>query len=69
MKTFGGEWVQNILRNLGMTEEDAIESKLLSRRIRKAQQKIEGKALGSADAESAAQWLEKHCPELSKRSE
>ena len=66
MQTFGGEWVQNILRNLGISEDEAIERNLVSRRIRRAQQKIEGRASGSRDAESAEQWLEKNCPELGK---
>jgi hypothetical protein len=61
---FAGEWVQNVLRKLGMTEDEAIESQMVSRRIKQAQQKIEGRAFGSIDAESAAQWLEKNCPEL-----
>jgi preprotein translocase subunit SecA len=64
MKIFAGEWVQNVLRKLGMSEDEAIESQMISRRIRQAQQKIEGRAFGSFEAESAAQWLEKNCPEL-----
>lgn len=67
MKVFAGEWVQNMLRKLGMTEDEFIESQLVSRRIRKAQQKIEGTAFGSLNAESAAEWLEKNCPELANR--
>jgi hypothetical protein len=34
---------------------------------RQAQQKIEGRAFGSLDAESAAEWLEKNCPELGNK--
>lgn len=64
IKVFAGEWVQSILEKLGMTEDEAIESNMVSRRIKQAQQKIEGRAFGSLDAESAAQWLEKNCPEL-----
>lgn len=67
MEIFGGEWVQNVLRNLGMSEDEAIESNMVSRRIRQAQQKIEGRAFGSSDADSAAAWLEKNCPELTNR--
>lgn len=67
IKAFTGEWVRNILSTLGMTESEAIESNTVARRIRQAQQKIEGKAFGSFDAESAAQWLEKNCPELANK--
>jgi hypothetical protein len=50
-----------------MSEDEAIESQMVSRRIRQAQQKIEGRSFGSFDAESAAQWLEKNCPELVRK--
>ena len=66
IKLFAGEWVQNVLKQLGMTEDEAIESQMVSRRIKQAQQKIEGRAIGSSDAESAERWLEKNCPELAK---
>ncbi|MDP6558349.1 MAG: preprotein translocase subunit SecA [Pirellulaceae bacterium] len=62
LEIFAGEWIQNLLIKLGMTEDEAIESKMVSRRIKQAQQKIEGKVLGSFDAESAAEWLKKNCP-------
>ncbi len=64
MKVFAGEWVKNVLKRLGMKDDEAIESQMVSRRIRQAQQKIEGRAFGSLDAESAAEWLAKNCPEL-----
>jgi len=65
IRVFAGGWVQDCLRKLGMTEDEAIESHMVSRRIKQAQQKIEGRAFGSLDAESAVHWLEKNCPELS----
>ncbi len=61
---FAGPWVVNVLRKLGISEDQAIESNMVSRRIRQAQQKIEGRAFGSSDANSAAEWLEKNCPDL-----
>lgn len=64
MKVFAGDWVKNVLNQLGMKEDEAIESQMVSRRIRKAQQKIEGRAKGTVDAESAAEWLDRNCPEL-----
>jgi len=67
MKIFAGEWVQNVLSKLGMSEDETIESQMVSRRIRQAPTKIEGRAFGSLDAESAAEWLEKNCPELGNK--
>lgn len=64
MKVFAGDWVKNVLTQMGMKEDEAIESEMVSRRIKKAQQKIEGRSLGTVDAGSAAEWLEKNCPEM-----
>ncbi len=67
MKIFAGEWVKNILSRLGMSEDEAIERQMVFRRIRQAQQKIEGRAFGTVDAESAARWLEVNCPDLVRK--
>ena len=64
LKVFAGDWIKNVLRQLGMSENEAIESPMVARRIRQAQQKIEGRVFGSLNAESAAQWLKQNCPEL-----
>jgi preprotein translocase subunit SecA len=41
MRIFAGEWVANILTKLGMEEGQAIESRMVSRRIEAAQKKVE----------------------------
>ncbi len=41
MRKFAGEWVQGWLSKLGMQEGEAIESKMVSRRIEGAQKKVE----------------------------
>ncbi len=41
MRKFAGEWVGAVLTRLGMEEGEAIESKLVSRRIEGAQKKVE----------------------------
>lgn len=41
MRIFAGEWVKNVLTRLGMQEGEAIESRLVSRRIEGAQKKVE----------------------------
>lgn len=41
MRLFGGEWVANWLGRLGMAEDQAIESRMVSKKIKNAQKKIE----------------------------
>ncbi|MCI0704679.1 MAG: preprotein translocase subunit SecA [Planctomycetia bacterium] len=41
MRMFAGEWVASILTRLGMQEGEAIESGMVTRRIEKAQKKVE----------------------------
>ena len=41
MRIFAGDWVKNILTRLGMQEGEAIESKMVTRRIEGAQKKVE----------------------------
>lgn len=64
IRTFAGESVQRVIQAMGMEPNESIQSHLVSRRIRKAQQRIAGKTFGTVNADSAAEWLEKNCPEL-----
>lgn len=64
MKAFAGEWVKKTLLSLGMAEDEAIESQMVSRRIKAAQQKIEKEAFGDSDAGSAAEWLDANVPTM-----
>ncbi len=41
MRIFAGEWVKSMLTRLGMKEGEAIESKMVTRRIEGAQKKVE----------------------------
>jgi preprotein translocase subunit SecA len=41
MRIFAGEWVKNLLTRMGMQEGEAIESKMVTRRIEGAQKKVE----------------------------
>src|SRR5947209_4877104 len=41
MRIFAGEWVSGLLAKLGMKEGEAIESRMVSRRISAAQKKVE----------------------------
>ena len=49
------------------TEEESIDSEMVSRRIKQAQQKISRKMRHQADAESAAQWFERNCPDMARK--
>ncbi|MEO2034447.1 MAG: hypothetical protein ABGZ35_20425, partial [Planctomycetaceae bacterium] len=49
-KNFVREGVRDILEKLGMKADEAIESRIVSRRIRAAQEKIEGRTFGSLEA-------------------
>ena len=62
MKRFSGEWVEGVLRKLGLKEDEAIESRMVGRRIQSALRKIEQNATGDAAATSAEEWLERNCP-------
>ena len=41
MRIFAGEWVKNILTRLGMKDGEAIESRMVTRRVEGAQKKVE----------------------------
>ncbi len=41
MRVFAGEWVANVLSKMGMAPGEAIESRMVSRRIEAAQKKVE----------------------------
>ncbi|OUT59103.1 MAG: preprotein translocase subunit SecA [Rhodopirellula sp. TMED11] len=41
MRIFGGEWVKNLMERIGMSEDDPLESKMITRRIASAQKKVE----------------------------
>lgn len=55
---FFDEPVKRILKSMGMTEDESIESGMVSRRIRAAQKKLDAMAFSNTDAHSAAEWME-----------
>ncbi len=54
--------LETILEQLGMKENEPIESPLITRSVKGAQQKIEKQAFGNSRAKSAAEWLELNIP-------
>ena len=61
--SFSGEWVHNMLANLGMKEDECIESHMVARRLRGAQEKIAKQAVSNHPADSADEWLERNLPD------
>jgi preprotein translocase subunit SecA len=58
MKIFAGEWVRGLLQRLGMDEGSPIESSMVARRIRDAQEKFARQADHGSHASSAEEWLQ-----------
>jgi len=59
LKVFAGEWVEKVLRQLGMKEDEAIESRMVARRLRAAQEKIANRATGmQRPSPSKSGWRE-----------
>ncbi len=46
MRLFGGDRMQNIVRKLGVEEDEAIESGMITKQIENAQKKVEGRNFG-----------------------
>ncbi len=69
MRMFAGEWVQNALKQLGMNENEAIQSRMVTRRLQQAAQKIERQAVSDLSADSAEEWLERNCPDLWRKAQ
>ena len=58
-----GPWLEKMLRTMGMTDDEAIDAKQLSERIRRLQRKLEPHVSGDAAADSAEEWLMRNCPD------
>jgi len=59
-KHFGAEKIIDIMRKLGMKEDEAIEHSMISSSIKKAQKKIEQNVLIEKTAHSQSDWLQKN---------
>jgi preprotein translocase subunit SecA len=69
MKMFAGDWVQGLLQQMGMDEGEAIESRMVARRIQEAARKIERQAVSDLRANSAEDWLQLNCPKLWRKTQ
>jgi hypothetical protein len=61
-KRFGSDKIIQLMRQLGMKEDEVIEHRMVSKSIRDAQEKIEKKLLIEQTTRSQEQWLEKNLP-------
>lgn len=62
MRVFAGEWVETVLKRMGMADDEAIESKMVAQRIKAAQKKLASQCDSDFPAESAEEWMERNCP-------
>lgn len=60
MEAFKVESIRALLDRLGATDEEAITHPLVTRSIRRAQERLEADAAGRSDAPSAAEWLQRN---------
>jgi hypothetical protein len=66
LRVFAGEWVRNLLSDLGMTESNPISSPMIARRIKSAQARLAKRAIDERKAASAQEWLQLNMPQFSQ---
>lgn len=62
MRMFAGDFVRSVMEKLGMGPDEAIESGMVQRRIRTAQNKISRVATGNRPARTSLEWMELNVP-------
>jgi hypothetical protein len=63
LRFVGAESIRATLDRLGATEDEALTHDMITRSIRRAQQKIASRSTDRLDAESAAEWIERNVRE------
>ncbi|MBN1909474.1 MAG: hypothetical protein JW818_07035 [Pirellulales bacterium] len=64
MRVFAGDRVKQVLGRLGMSEDEAIESRIVVRRILGAQKRFTRLCTSDLPAASAEEWLERNCTSM-----
>jgi hypothetical protein len=59
---FGGEKIIQMMKAMGMKEDEPVEHAMISKAIRNAQEKIEKKVMLEQTAHSQKDWLQKNFP-------
>jgi hypothetical protein len=67
LRVFGGQRTIDLLRGMGMKDDEAIRSRMVTRRIRDAQRKVAESSWGDLPADSAEKWLELNSPQSFNR--
>ncbi len=62
MQILLGDAVRSVLRSLGMQESESIQSGMVTRRLRKSQEKFARQLADDVDADSIAEWLVANAP-------
>ena len=68
MERFGSGRILGIFKKLGWDEKDCLRHTAISKAIRKAQKKIQQKAMGDQRVRSAEEWFYYNCPGQSDHS-
>ncbi|QDU39791.1 preprotein translocase subunit SecA [Maioricimonas rarisocia] len=63
LQRFAGPQVKALLERIGLEEHETVQNHLVGRRIAHAQRQIETAAVSREPARSAADWLERNCPQ------
>lgn len=66
LKTFAGDWVVGMLRNLGMSETEPVSSHMVTQRLKDAQRKVAESVFGNEPADSADEWFEHNHPSFTR---
>ncbi len=61
-KRFGSDKIIQMMKQLGMKEDEAMEHKLISGAIENAQEKIAKKVITEHSADSQQEWMERNLP-------
>jgi len=61
-KKFGADKIIDMLKHMGMKENDPLENQLITNAIKNAQQKLEKQVIIEHSAPSQRSWLEKNLP-------
>lgn len=65
LRLFSGDWIQDVLSGLGMSETEPITSGMIARRVRKAQERLAQRVGDDHKADSADEWLRRNGTDLS----
>ncbi|MCW5909967.1 MAG: hypothetical protein KIT62_02775 [Cyclobacteriaceae bacterium] len=59
-KMFGGERLTNMMNNMGMKEDEAIEHRMVTASMKRAREKVESMVRNELPAASGAEWFSKN---------